>query len=193
MPKFDVLVCDPPWSYDRKTTGGTNLSGSLQQYTTLTKQELANLDIINLMEDDSVCFLWTTVPMLPDAIQVLAYWGFEYKTMITWIKKNYGLGNYFRGKTEHLLMGMRGKVKPFGLQVPNLIISEKTLKHSQKPEESYKLIDKCGLMMSLVNMKQVNILELFAREKRQNWVCIGREVTGNDITADIRVLQRKYI
>ena len=189
--KFSILVADCPWSYNRKSTGGTNKSGSSQHYNIMTNYDLAQLYqyIIPIMNKDSVLFLWTTVPMLEDALDVMEYWGFEYKTMITWVKKNNGLGNYFRGKTEHLLMGVRGKVKPFRLQAPNLIISEKTLKHSEKPIESYRLIDKCAEQMDHSLHKPINVLELFARDvfvsDNINWTCIGKDISGNDIKKDL--------
>ncbi len=198
--KFDILVIDPPWSYNRKSTGGTNKSGSGQQYNTMTFSELQSLsrDITPLMDENSVCFLWTTVPMLNDAIYLLLDWNFQYKTMITWVKRNNGLGNWFRGKTEHLLVGVRGKVKPFRLQAPNLIISEKTLRHSEKPEESYELIQKCAESMLFHQNKKINILELFARQQQKRrtddfyenikWTCIGKEITGNDIKEDLHCI-----
>lgn len=193
MTKYNILVVDPPWSYNRKSTGGTNKSGSGQQYETMTKDVLIDLYdyIYPLMNDEnSVLFLWTTVPMLQDAIDVLFMWGYTYKTMITWVKRNNGLGNWFRGKTEHLLVGVRGAVKPFRLQAPNLIISEKTLKHSEKPEESYRLIESVALRMS----HNTEILELFARNRRMafhglNWMCIGVDITGNDIRTDLEKLK----
>ena len=198
MTKFDIILADCPWSYDRKSTGGTNKSGSSQHYNAMSFNELDDLRdyILPLMNENSVCFLWSTVPMLPDAIEILQQWEFEYKTMITWVKKNYGLGNWFRGKTEHFLVGVRGAVKPFRLQAPNLIISDKTLKHSEKPLESYMLIQQCAQsMIDKQNYEKVDVLELFARSKTSfpnwdniKWTCIGVDITGNDIRTDLQEL-----
>ena len=201
MMKFDILVADPPWSYNRKSTGGTNKSGSSQQYDGMTLGELIDLDdyTLPLMNDNSICFLWVTVPMLQEGLTVLRMWGFQYKTTITWVKRNNGLGNWFRGKTEHLLMGVRGSVKPFHLQAPNLILSEKTLKHSEKPWESYELIQRCAERMGFLESKQIKILELFARPPTpmfisgtvDEWTCIGKDITGNDIKVDLEELLLK--
>lgn len=196
MTKFDILLADCPWSYNRKSTGGTNKSGSGQQYETMTLNDLVNLNkhIIPIMNENSICFLWTTVPMLEEALNVLFTWGYTYKTIITWVKRNNGLGNWFRGKTEHLLMGVRGQVKPFRLQAPNLIISDKTLKHSEKPFESYDLINYCGHRMG----ENTKILELFARiptyvnwKSDVEWTHIGVDITGNDIRTDLQNLVSK--
>ena len=191
---------DPPWSYNRKSTGGTNKSGSSQQYNTMTLEQINDLyDYIHpLINQNSVMFLWTTNSFLQGALDIMWDWGFDYKTMITWVKRNNGLGNWFRGKTEHLLMGVRsgGKVKPFRLQIPNLIISEKTLKHSEKPEESYVLIEQCAKNMVVEQDIKIDILELFARQERTaleknfyenvRWTCIGKDISGNDIKEDLK-------
>jgi len=46
---------------------------------------------------------------LKDGLKVMDEWGFEYKTMITWVKDRFGLGQYFRGQTEHCLFGIKGQ------------------------------------------------------------------------------------
>lgn len=190
---FDVLVCDPPWSYNRKSTGGTNKSSSTQHYDTMSYTELQDLDehILPLMNENCVLFLWTTVPMLENAIDLVFHWGFKYKTMITWVKSNYGLGNWFRGKTEHMLFGVRGKVKPFYVQAPNIIYTaeDEKLEHSQKPASSYKLIQKCAIIMN----PDVKVLELFARRDRRpyglDWTAIGKDISGNDIVEDLKKIK----
>lgn len=199
MVKFDIILIDPPWSYNRKSTGGTNKSSSSQQYETLDLEEIEDLyhdGLGNLFGENSVLFLWSTNSFLEDALYIMKQWGYTYKTTITWIKRNNGLGNWFRGKTEHLLFGVRGKVKPFRLQAPNVIISEKTLKHSQKPFESQYLIQRCAEQMAFLQSKRIRILELFARLPTpmfisgtvDEWTCIGKEITGNDIKTDLELL-----
>jgi N6-adenosine-specific RNA methylase IME4 len=159
----------------------------------MTVEELMDLYYLigPLRNENSVLFLWTTNSFIKEALTIMEYWGYTYKTMITWVKRNNGLGNWFRGKTEHLLVGVRGKVKPFKIQAPNLIISEKTLKHSEKPFESYDLINYCGHKMG----ESTKVLELFARiptyenwKSAVEWTHIGVEITGNDIRTDLQEL-----
>jgi N6-adenosine-specific RNA methylase IME4 len=98
-------------------------------------------------------------------------WGFEYKTMITWRKiMSLGMGYWFRGQCEHLLFGIRGKVKAFRLQEPNFI-QTKALRHSQKPEEFRKLIER-----ATAGMESKKRLELFARCHCDGWDVFGDEV-----------------
>ena len=59
---------------------------------------------------DCHLYLWTTNRSLPKGFQLLEAWGFRYVTMLTWVKPHFGMGNYFRGQTEHVLFGVRGSL-----------------------------------------------------------------------------------
>lgn len=180
--KFDVLIVDPPWSYNNKKTGGSHSSGSEQKYDTMSLIELAQLEsyIHPLMNVDSCCFIWTTNSMIFDAFTLMGIYGYSYKTLLTWNKKRYGMGFWFRGQTEHCLFGIRGKVPALRSTFPNLL-EEKSFKHSRKPDSFYYMIQ------TLFAGK--NILELFAtRERFANWTCIGNEISGMDIVTDLTKL-----
>jgi len=145
--KYDVIVADPAWAYSDHNTGGSFKSGSTQHYMTIKPESVSKMKVSSIMKYNAICFLWITVPLLPYGFDVLDGWGFTYKTMITWYKVDessrigrLGMGRYFRGMTEHCLIGIRGKIKPFGCQSQNVII-EKPRKHSQKPEKIWNLID----------------------------------------------------
>jgi len=53
-------------------------------------------------------------------------------------------------------------------------------RHSQKPEE---VINRIELMYP--DFKKI---ELFCRYPRENWRCIGNEITGNDIRMDLKLV-----
>jgi N6-adenosine-specific RNA methylase IME4 len=55
-------------------------------------------------------FLRATVPLLPEANEVIKAWGFTYKSSSTWLKDRAGIGFWVRGIVEHLLIGRRGDV-----------------------------------------------------------------------------------
>lgn len=77
-----------------------------------------------------------------------------------------GMGNYFRGQVEVLLVGTKGKLKPFHCQKANFL-QTKVGKHSKKPREIYGLLESLDL-----NPK----IELFARERREGWDAVGLEL-----------------
>lgn len=169
--KYQIIYADPPWSYRNKNTGGSMKSGAGAKYPTMSIQEICELPVKEIADKNSVLFLWATVPLLPEIFEVLPAWGFKYKTMLTWRKiMSLGMGFWFRGQCEHLILGVRGKVKAFRLQEANFIQC-KALRHSQKPEEFRQLIER-----AIINMPEQNKIELFARQKTDGWDAWGNEV-----------------
>ena len=50
--------------------------------------------------------------LLPDALRVMAAWGFTYKAVAVWVKPSIGPGVWFRPRSELLLLGVRGGWPP---------------------------------------------------------------------------------
>ena len=105
-------------------------------------------------------------------------WGFDYKTTITWVKDRFGLGQYYRGQTEHCLFGVRGRL-PYrttddgkrsqgitAIHAPRMI-------HSAKPDEMRRMIERVSYAPRL---------ELFARREAEGW-----DLWGNEVQCDIRL------
>lgn len=115
-------------------------------------------------------------------------WGFSYKTIITWAKDRWGLGQYFRGMTEHCLFGVRGnhpyRTREDGkrAQGRTLILALRTV-HSAKPEEMQRMIE-------LVSPGPY--LELFARPElfvSEGWVVWGHEVSDTQLMKSLTTQQ----
>ena len=183
--KFKCIVCDAPWLYRNKTTGGSMISGSDAKYNTLSLGDLCNLPVQEIVDKNAVLFLWVTTPLKYEIAQsgLVEKWGFHYITTVYWRKiMSLGLGFNFRGQVEECWMCKRGKIKSWRTQLPN-VIQTKVRKHSQKPEELFKMIEP-----SLDKFDLNPRLEMFARDKRIGWYSIGNEITGNDIQVDLREL-----
>lgn len=159
--------------------GNSLTSGVEAKYPTMNIDDICMMEIP--AEKNCVLFLWATVPLMPEAFKVMQSWGFRYKTMLTWRKiMSLGMGYWFRGQTEHLLLGIKGKVKPFYMQVPNFYQC-KVGKHSEKPHYFRELIVK-----STDNVfSEPKRIELFARDKEglfpddhlKGWDGFGNQLT----------------
>jgi N6-adenosine-specific RNA methylase IME4 len=78
--------------------------------------------------------------MLPKAFELLAAWGFSYNTMLTWSKQPHlGMGSHFRGQTEHVLFGIRGRLHTRRRDISTLFEAP-TSGHSVKPERFYEIV-----------------------------------------------------
>jgi len=175
--RYTVIYADPPWRYEQKS-----LSGAAEKhYPTMSMDELYALDIEAVAEKDAALFLWTTFPMIPEALRLIRAWGFKYKTVaFVWAKQNksgvgwfLGLGFWTRSNAEICLLATRGKPKRKSAKVRQLIISP-VRSHSEKPEETRDRIAEL--------MGDVPKIELFARDKPSGW-----DVWGNEVDCDVEI------
>ena len=77
-------------------------------YATLALDQLRALPVGELADTDCHIYLWITNRSLPKGFDLLAAWGFRYITCLTWVKPSFGMGDCFRGQTEHILFGVKG-------------------------------------------------------------------------------------
>jgi N6-adenosine-specific RNA methylase IME4 len=163
--KYNAIYADPPWQFSKKVGRGTTES----HYPTMPLDEICALPVKDF--GARWLFLWATNADLPNAFRVINAWGFEYKTMFTWIKPQIGVGNYYRTSTEQLLLGTTRPGQFNCKSQPNWIIAPRQ-EHSRKPEELYAIIERCV---------DGPYLELFARRKwREGW-----DFWGNEIESDL--------
>lgn len=174
--KYNVIYADPPWKYgDKKCNGACE-----HHYETMKLEDIKNLPIKELCEKDCVLFLWTTYPMLREALELIEAWGFKYKSIaFQWLKLNksgkgyfFGLGRWTRGNTEPCLLAVKGKPSRKSNSVSQLI-QYPLGKHSAKPPITREKIKE---LMG----EECKCLELFARNNVDGWDCWGNEVGKMD-------------
>lgn len=186
MKKYNVIYADPPWNYDNKKTGGSMISGAESKYNTTTLEDLKTMPVNKITADDSLCFMWVTVPLMDEGIELLKAWGFQYKTMITWEKTGIlGMGHWLRVQTEHILIGVKGEVKPFKYQEKN-IYRHPICAHSAKPHFFRELIVK----LSEKSFDECDKLEMFARSREgmfSDYEYEGWDVFGNQVNNSIQL------
>ena len=171
-----TYLIDPPWP---ENGGGKIKRGADRHYKTMKVREIAPT-ILSCTQynppEHAHLYLWTTNNFLPAALEVTKAIGFRYITMVTWAKDRSGLGQYFRGQTEHMLFAVRGKgynTKTERKDLSTLITAPRTKEHSRKPEESYELIEA---------RSEGPYLEMFARgTARPGWDIWGHEAITEEV------------
>lgn len=182
--KFSTVLADPPWRFQNRTGKMAPEHKRLNRYGTMSLEEIMALPVEKKLKDTAHLYLWVPNALLPDGIQVLRAWGFEYKSNLIWhkIRKDggsdgRGVGFYFRNVTEMVLFGVRGKnartLAPGRSQV-NYLSSQKR-EHSRKPDELYDIIEACS---------PGPYLEMFARGTRKGWTSWGNQAEDYNITWD---------
>jgi N6-adenosine-specific RNA methylase IME4 len=133
--KFKTLVVDPPWDYEWLSLAGRAAPG----YTTMSHDKLLALDVGRWAEDDCHMYLWTTNNFMTRAVELMRAWGFQHKTVLTWVKPRWGLGSYFRNSTEHVLFGVRGEMRTRSDSIATHFEAP-VGEHSAKPEIFYEIV-----------------------------------------------------
>ena len=170
---FRTIYADPPWN---ERGGGKIVRGAQRHYDLMTTPEIKLLgqEVSRVAETNAHLYLWVTNNFMESGLEVMATWGFTYKTMISWFKDRIGLGQYFRGLTEHCLFGVRGNL-PYrttaeGKRAQGVTgFAAPRREHSVKPGEMRQQIE-------LVSYAP--FLELFARAPAPGWEAWGLESDG---------------
>lgn len=84
--KYGLIVADPPWNFALRSQKGEKKSAQAQ-YGCMLSDELTSMRVADLAYGDCLLWLWATNPMLPQALDLMAAWGFTFKTAGHWSKK----------------------------------------------------------------------------------------------------------
>ena len=179
LPKehFGAILADPPWRFLSWSDRGKDRAAE-NHYKVMALSVLETLPIERLAKTDCVLFLWATWPLLQDALSLITWWGFQYKTCaFCWTKADntqphfftaelnaeMKLGYWTRANSEVCLLATRGKPKRRNADVRQAIIAP-SRQHSRKPDGIHKRIER---------LVTGPYLERFARQKRHGWTTWG--------------------
>lgn len=184
-----LIYADPAWQYEMRSDKGYDKSPDAHY-------ECMDLDAMKALRDDilfatapnAVLVMWTTFTFIDQALDLMAAWGFQYKTGGPWVKRTatgkpaFGTGYILRSTAELFLIGTVGQPEIKNKSTRNLLLTgewPKTLddidaitvdtlrrEHSRKPDEMYPLIE---------NLFPGPYLELFARTQRSGWTAWGNQ------------------
>jgi N6-adenosine-specific RNA methylase IME4 len=171
--KYQIIYADPPWKYNDQKNNDPKMGGIT--YPVMNLEDIKKLPIDKLADKNCGLFMWVTMPMLREGLEVIKAWGFNYITCaFTWVKQNpkgygiySGLGHWTNGNAELCLFAKKGKPKRVAKNVKQIILSPRK-RHSEKPAEARERI--VNLLGDLPRV------ELFARQKVAGWDCWGNEV-----------------
>ena len=96
-----------------------------------------------------------------------------------WDKEIIGMGYWFRGQHELLLVGTKGDVSPPAEDVRlSSVIREKRREHSRKPDTIYEMFD--------VQFPTFSKVELFARNVMPGWDAWGNQLSSSGYQPSLR-------
>ena len=162
--RFSTVLADPPWRYDNTASR----AAAENHYPTMSVAEICEQPIAELVKRNAHLHLWTTNAFLESAFDVIRAWGFEFKSLLVWVKPKIGLGNYWRVSHEFLLLGVRGRL-PFQRKDIRSWQAAARERHSRKPFKFRELVEQ---------VSPGPYLELFGREEQHDsqWTVYGNDV-----------------
>jgi N6-adenosine-specific RNA methylase IME4 len=182
--KYDIIYADPPWDYGGKMQFDNSsrkadamdwskpifISSANFKYPTLKARELKKIPLHEIASDDCLLFMWVTNPHLAQGIELGQAWGFDYKTVgFVWDKMVHNPGQYTLSYCELCLIFKRGRIpRPRGTRNEKQLIRAPRTSHSTKPDEVRQAIDRM--------FPEQRRIELFARQKPENWDVWGLDV-----------------
>jgi len=159
--EYNVIYADPPWRYNFSETKSRSIE---THYPSMSLKKICDMKLP--VSDNAVLLLWATNPKIEEALQVIEAWGFVYKTNMVWVKDKIGMGYWFRGQHELLLLATKGRFPtPAPEERRSSVLNAPRKEHSQKPEEVYNIIE--------TYFPDGKYLELFSRNKREGWTMWG--------------------
>ena len=177
--KYNVIYADPSWAFRVWSDKGKERSAD-KHYSCMSLDDLKRMPMSSgensIAAADCALFMWATFPMLREALELIAAWGFEYKTIaFCWVKQNKnsdgifkGMGYYTRSNAEICLLATRGRVLERKSRSVSSVIISHIERHSKKPAETRdRIVELFG---------DLPRIELFARETAPGWDCWGNEV-----------------
>ena len=164
--KYRCIVMDPPWPMQKIERETVPDQGVELDYPVMSLEDIAALDVPGLA-DDAGChlYLWTTHKFLPDALALVAGWGFRYQCLLTWTKPSGFTPFSWMYNTEHVVFARRGNLPLLQMGL-KLGMEAPTTRHSAKPDVFYERV---------VAASPGPRLEMFARGERD-----GFDVWGNE-------------
>ncbi|WP_371431361.1 MT-A70 family methyltransferase [Novosphingobium sp.] len=176
---YGALLVDPPWRFSNYSTKG-EAKNPVAHYECMTLADLRAMPVGQLAAPDCAMLMWATAPLLPEAVALMAAWGFTFKSAGAWAKQSstgqkwaFGTGYCFRSAAEFFLLGTIGKPRIKSRSVRNLIVAP-VREHSRKPDDQYEMVEQ---------LFDGPYAEVFSRANRAGWDSFGDEAGKFDTEA----------
>lgn len=175
--RYDIAYVDPPWYYYGSPVKD---AAAGKHYPLMALDELAAIDVRQMLNKRAAVFIWATCPRLDFAFELIDAWKLHYRGVAyVWVKVNRhgkiiaGQGippTFTKPTSELLLVATTNKTgRPFpilDLAQPQVVLHPRGA-HSEKPAIFRTMIEGlCG---------RRSRIELFARTTAQGWDVWGAE------------------
>ena len=143
---YRVITADPPWPYELRNADPSHRATHPYPQMSIEQICAEAAKVQAIAHQDCILWLWTTNHHMRQAFTILDAWGFQQKTILTWVKVTLKdearmvYGDWLRGQTEHCLLAIRGK-PIVHLTNQTTVLKGPVRANSQKPDEFYRFVE----------------------------------------------------
>ena len=77
---YHTIYADPPWQFSNRTGKVAPEHKRLNRYPTMKLEDIKRLPVSDVADEKCHLYLWVPNALLPEGLEVMRSWGFEYKT-----------------------------------------------------------------------------------------------------------------
>ena len=165
---FNVILAIPPWTGAQQEHGA---AADKELFQAISVKDLKKLKLP--IAADAVLFLQTPPPNLSSALELLAAWGFQYRTFQVWYSPNWSSSGWLTEIHHAVLIGFRGNHPAILLE--NLASSITLVKPLLSVSKTITIYDRIEEMFPTGEY-----LEIFVRSNRQGWTSWPGEVDSGE-------------
>ncbi|MBU1319051.1 MAG: GIY-YIG nuclease family protein [candidate division Zixibacteria bacterium] len=162
---YNVIVIDPPWPIKKVERDCRPNQSAELDYPTMPLELISSIHIPKA--DDCHLFCWTTNKLLPETIKIVEGWGFRYVLTMVWHKPGgfqpVGLPQY---NCEFIIYARYGHPEFTDTKAFNVCFDAPRGKHSEKPEEFYRIIARVteGERLDMFSRRQIEGFDVWGNE-----------------------------
>lgn len=120
--KYSTIYADPPWRFQNRTGKVAPEHKRLNRYDTMDLEDIKALPISEIADKKCHLYLWVPNALLPDGLEVMKAWGFEYKGNIVWEKVRKDQPSEKNKETQEKTL-LRHRILVFNFDPPDVLPS----------------------------------------------------------------------
>jgi N6-adenosine-specific RNA methylase IME4/ParB-like chromosome segregation protein Spo0J len=179
---YPVIVADAPWPFE---VDKADLSHRATQPSRMFMDAICAKapKVQSIAHEDCVLWLWTSNYHMRHAYEVLGAWGFQERTILTWVKNGTADGEFLREQTDHCILAARGRpTAELSDQTTVLYADQPRRFGGSRPDAFYALVE--GLCPA------PRYTALFSFLVRENWDAHWDDVLWSIVTNSGRSAER---
>lgn len=181
---FDCILTDPPYGMDLTPQRDTGKFKGVKivNDNTLTWADSFFRECFRVVKKDTGSFFFCSHHCIAEFLLSARAAGFEIKNLLTWDKKQFGMGGNWRPQTEFIILATKGRFVTKSNNLSNIIKFSRT-HHSKAEHPTQKPVDLLRHLLEEPDYNPANVLDPFMGSGSTGVACaeLGLNFTGIEL------------